>query len=729
MSYRSDQWFNLESIGGETGVSGDTTNKAGAVVTDADNQKFIYPSRQIRTIDTDGNLQTKTLKRGYIRNLTSENNTIGVPTSKCQFQFNPQYLVQSINQNTSVLNFLQQEPGQYSQPMPGNVNFNFDLFFDRSMELNSGTAVGAEDGLTPPAVNPNDPWSSSPENVGVLHDIGVFFNVIGVGINNRNDEFKNYAKGTIERRITAEINAQNADDDDSGPSAQDQYDNAMSQVNTFLDYNVGNTAFLLPLPVRIVFSSMYIVEGLVQNATITFTKFNSAMIPMQATVNVVFEAKYIGFAKKNTFFTQVLGELDNMELRDDFDIPDDIAEEFIPAIKQDLQNVQMALVSQSQSGSDIYWYRHYMPEQHTASTGVKVGSAMPLLVSNQDLYGGGEKYMEERVIYLKLGFPDTQNGSALLDLINTSDKDISVSISAQAHMWRIQDKALIGTGLGNLYQTARSSLQVGLNANATLAPKKGLTTPAYPADVRDKWERVDSALRAYTTPRWTDLVEDQGGNDKYFKAVYKMMAGYIDDNNVVLEKLKDKNNNDVEVNVFVSGYDQLQDLFRTGLTGKVTFPQSSQQGDTYDRSVDLNGKSAQDYPEYTIGVQDRTSPSFGTENNSTFKFFIKYSVTITVTVDGNEIGPITAVDYVPITEYGIASIVLLGNDADHDNSYSSAKRLQLDWQSLVDEDPTGGGGSTKSNVTVVYNDTSVITNPYATADGYVQPDPLATLLT
>lgn len=322
MGYESDQFYGLDTIesgeynasigiGAEEGLLGTT------YVVDVANKAFSYPDnivrggyrakRQVWNEGTGGydpapgeNFDLGVLKKGYIRSLKLDDAQSVV---KCQFQFNPATLNQSVSQNTQVLNFLQQNMSQYAQPMPSNVNFSFELFFDRSYELNhfkgaveKGKASGALWAKTDPSV------------VGVLHDVGTLYEVVGVGLSASQQD---YMQSTLEETIRAELLTASEEGDDTLSTVDDVNEaiaERSAQASALLGVNQGNTAFLLPIPVRAVFSSLYIVEGLVQNISVRYLKFTRNLVPMQASATITLEGKYIGFAKKNTFFTHVLEE-------------------------------------------------------------------------------------------------------------------------------------------------------------------------------------------------------------------------------------------------------------------------------------------------------------------------------------------------------------------------------------------------------------------------------------
>ena len=184
MSYRSDQWFNLhnDSLTGESLDPNTWTTAAGTAVPGAGNAPFLYPDRAIR--DMDGNTRSP-MKRGYIRSIPFGESKNEFAVQKCQFQFNPSQIAQSVQQNTAVLNFIQQDPAQYAQPMPGNVSFSFDLFFDRSAEINNNTYNIRQ-------TDPSNPWETgNPSEIGVLHDLSQLYKVIGVGVNSAMSEYLN----------------------------------------------------------------------------------------------------------------------------------------------------------------------------------------------------------------------------------------------------------------------------------------------------------------------------------------------------------------------------------------------------------------------------------------------------------------------------------------------------------------------------------------------------------
>lgn len=296
--YHNDQYFNLGNAGEDLSFgsqAGAQPTRAGYAVKGADNPPFVYPDRTVRTDDMNGaGTTTKFLKRGYVRSLLTfaQGQSLGI--RKCQFQFNPETLLQSVQSNDSMLNPLQQDPAQFAQPMPGNTLFSFKLMFDRSMEVNNPMSIVA--GATPNIVNP---WEQEePSQVGVLRDVAALYGVIGQGLSGS-------AIAQIKNNLSDQINREAKTSQLNGDTTVDP-GKALGNIDQFLQRNSGNTAFLLPLPVRFVFSTLYMVEGLVTNTSVLYTKFSTNMVPMRCEIEVTLEAKYIGFAQKDTFTTWAL---------------------------------------------------------------------------------------------------------------------------------------------------------------------------------------------------------------------------------------------------------------------------------------------------------------------------------------------------------------------------------------------------------------------------------------
>ena len=290
--FNNDQFYGAERTGETRLTDGGNGSWVGA---GADNPPFKFPGNTVRTQDRSGKVVNTKLQRGYIRTLMTESEGTELKIAKCAFQFNPSTLNTSVAMSENMLNMMQQDIGQYSVPIAANVNFGFTMDFDRSMELNEASGLN---GTNSPDSADNMLGNLNPNQVGVLRDIAALNSVVGVGITQTSMAYA--------RKIAVDqIHAQNTALGEGADSAK--MDKAVANVpNIIGSVNFGNTAFLQPVPVRIVFSSLFIVEGFVSNMAILYAKFTTAMVPMAARVDIQMTATYIGYAKKNTFTTASL---------------------------------------------------------------------------------------------------------------------------------------------------------------------------------------------------------------------------------------------------------------------------------------------------------------------------------------------------------------------------------------------------------------------------------------
>jgi len=284
MGYREEGMFGFNDVFNSSGI---------------ENPNFNYPARSIRFLEAQAALDKVKDKykihRGYIRNLDQPALGAAFPVSKCKFQFNPQEIRQDVSMREDVYSSLLQTPEQLTQPIGGVTSFSFDLVFDRSMELATGGPGGAID------TNANVFGNTSEFDVfdiGVLADLRVFYSVIGQGFSKEMLTFQMASlKSTYETIVNSNASV-------GSPTAEIIYDDV--KVEDVLAANYGNAAFLMPNPVRVLFSSLFMVDGFITGTSVAFLKFNTNMVPMQCKVSVSMNAMYIGFAKEETFLTKVL---------------------------------------------------------------------------------------------------------------------------------------------------------------------------------------------------------------------------------------------------------------------------------------------------------------------------------------------------------------------------------------------------------------------------------------
>ena len=620
-SYRTNQWFGLSKSASGESLRLTRSTRAGYAVSGSDNDNFIYPDRAVRIMDGE---KVHILKRGYIRSVAFGDNRENFPINKCQFQFNPSQIVQSVQQNTQVLNFLQQDPAQYAQPMFGNVTFSFDLFFDRSMEINNWKRTDE--------IDPNNPWeNSSPSNIGVLHDLSALFKVIGVGVNESMAEY-------LQQSAIAAYNQQLAEDSESA----EDYDMGAftTSIEDLMQYNLGNSAFLLPLPVRVVFSSLYIVEGLVKDINIMFSKFTAAMVPMQCSVQVLFEAKYIGFAKQDTYFTYALRALE--ELEPEQPTRDELAA-YGQALTDDLTSIRM-LVTSGEGGTagdngdrDRNWNDNEVSMDRFVSKDIGVTS-----ISNRNL--------EDLDFFVKVLFDGEQQHRRLLALMEENGRNVSVGVSGSVTGYRYTDT----------FKDANSTLFARLRGAVSAAPTPALLENAnsLPSNVRGVCEDLFDALSSSTTTSIGvsayEVLPDSDGNDREFRTVTKLFHLNIGADHVREDGIIEATNGEEWRKM--ADWACTSDKQRGGISGS---------GQT-DKST---GPSEDD---------EGAHP-----NNDLFYFAVRFRLTVTVSIDG-------------LTERKTVEDYLVPNYKG--TNFRLIKTMRFDdWPSPDDPLPPGDNGSTGTN--------------------------------
>lgn len=431
--YATNAFVNFSQF--EAGVFSSTDEQK---VRKTDNPAFIWPSNERRiasgnfNVDKDGKPiagpHYQKVKRGYMRMLSQgfgEGSTLS--KRRLHFQFNPDSITRSVTARNDIQMWMNQNPVQMTQAIPGDANFHFELFFNREAEVVSGAyRAGTNGPIVPSTVEAQLPGISKAKTVsqsavtdiGVLADLMVFDEIIGQGVNadlvasmvtnikKANRLARNTAAArqtnepttpataiaTVENGKITKVDVENsgagyvvaptitfisengkgakavasfangkitkisvtasgsgysepvivsftgggggstgsatADAQDQIPAEFDE-----KQAGEALKSNFGNSAFLVSLPVRIVFSSLFMVEGFITATDVTFNKFNPNMVPTQCTVSVMMQALYIGFAKEKTFLTESLKKA--LET----DVPDE-TEATTQQIKQDAKGIK-----------------------------------------------------------------------------------------------------------------------------------------------------------------------------------------------------------------------------------------------------------------------------------------------------------------------------------------------------------------------------------------------------
>lgn len=305
--YASDQFYNFGGY-----EKGGSINRK-----PDDNPNFNFPGPTTPDIynrpSGTKNVSTK-MQRGFIRGIypsvlgrVSNQSAGKMKQRRLFFQFNPSTLDRTVQMSTSVLNPLLQDPTNLLQPVPGMSDFSFDILFNRESEVASATYSDTNYKLN----DKFDELASRLDNyggsnyrqsdvatLGVMADLHVLDSIIGQAISRDMVDFlRDYWK-----------NASNLSQSDSfeseAGSASFSFDD--TAFTTVVEKNLGNSSFLSPLPIRIVFSSLFMVEGFVTASSVQFVKFTKNYVPVICKVTLNVRALYIGFAREHAYLTDAL---------------------------------------------------------------------------------------------------------------------------------------------------------------------------------------------------------------------------------------------------------------------------------------------------------------------------------------------------------------------------------------------------------------------------------------
>lgn len=324
--YSNNQFFNFNNY--ESG-----TLKR----TNIDNAAFVYPgktappiySKNIKDIES-------TIERGFIRGIIpqafNEANQLNGKSEKplkvrrCFFQFNPSLILRNVSASSSTLNPLLQDPTQLLQPIPGQASFEFNLLFNREQEVsNKNLSLNTLD-----VKNNKGLFDQNNINqIGVLHDLQVLDSIIGQSITlDALEALSTYYNNTepLRNSITVESTTVLSNGDTTivysdgstkttDENGKEKKTTPPTNVNTTFNSEnfkttandaLGNSAFLSPMPIRIVFSSLFMVEGFVTSSAVAFQKFSKTMVPTVCTVTLSVQAMYFGFARKKSFLSDAI---------------------------------------------------------------------------------------------------------------------------------------------------------------------------------------------------------------------------------------------------------------------------------------------------------------------------------------------------------------------------------------------------------------------------------------
>ena len=306
-----------------------------------DNPAFIWPGPTTRTMH--GRYAPV---RGYIRRLnefyTKMGNASDIKNRRCNFQFQPESFERTVSADAiNTQFFFNQDPGQLTVPIPGQSSYTLKLMFNREAEVASGKYVTNTTGGSTTLSKLINPFNSTNDDdfnifaaqrylnsdydkswvcqIGVLADIFVLDSIIGQGMNKETVSTlqrivdRNKQEADKKKTTAPIVDPKDTDDQDKVVETTTSNDYwAANSGNLANNPNIGNTAFLVPTPVRIMLSNLLMIEGFVTSSSVNIHKFTNRFIPTQAVVSLSIQALYVGFAKNQTMLTTNIGEEGNV---------------------------------------------------------------------------------------------------------------------------------------------------------------------------------------------------------------------------------------------------------------------------------------------------------------------------------------------------------------------------------------------------------------------------------
>lgn len=234
--------------------------------------------------------------------------------AKLDFQFNPNQLNRAVTARTDTQLWINQSPSELLTPGLGDMSFQWQMIFNREEEVQkyynaqgrwSRSGVAAErinaqhlDALL--KADPSDPRVA--ERIGILADIMVLDQITGQRLTEAAVTFAEKWSATASRHT----------DDDAEPDPDDVM--SRGEKNDLISANMTNSAFLIPNPIRVVFSENFMVDGYVNTVAVSIQKFSPDMVPTVAAVDISMHALYQGFARQKTVFTQLAAGVSDGEL-------------------------------------------------------------------------------------------------------------------------------------------------------------------------------------------------------------------------------------------------------------------------------------------------------------------------------------------------------------------------------------------------------------------------------
>ena len=237
---------------------------------------------------------------------------------KLNFQFNPNQLTRSVTARTDTQLWINQSPSMLLTPGIGDMTFGWQMLFNREAEVQKNYVSRSQkqagdleqEDLDHDIDSLIDKYGAgSPRvaaRIGVLADIMVMDSITGQKLT---QAVVDYSKTMSEAGGDSFAFADSAPPSDENAATTANLSG--SQKATILSANMTNAAFLIPHPIRAVFSENFMVDGYVNQVTVSLQKFSPEMVPTVAFVDISMHAIYQGFTRHATVFTHLSGMTDD----------------------------------------------------------------------------------------------------------------------------------------------------------------------------------------------------------------------------------------------------------------------------------------------------------------------------------------------------------------------------------------------------------------------------------
>ena len=235
---------------------------------------------------------------------------------KLDFQFNPNQLTRAVTARTDTQLWINQSPSMLLTPGIGDMTFGWQMLFNREAEVQDNyiartqrQAYRLEHDNSPINIDAliETFGGSSPQvvsRIGVLADIMVLDTITGQKLTQAIVDYSNTMSEVGGDAFVAFGDSAPTEDEENAATTTNL---TGGQPPPILTANMTNAAFLIPHPIRAVFSENFMVDGYVNQVTVSLQKFSPEMVPTVAFVDISMHAIYQGFARKTTVFTHLSG--------------------------------------------------------------------------------------------------------------------------------------------------------------------------------------------------------------------------------------------------------------------------------------------------------------------------------------------------------------------------------------------------------------------------------------